>query len=82
MRPAVARVLIECCTADQLQHFAACLRARRHIPDALAVELADELAYLLMFGGRETLGWWRRRSERVAKARAKAEADQPPRVAW
>ena len=67
--PAVGRVLLEGCTASDLRHLAACLEARDHVPDDLAIELADELAAMVEKNTRPTIAWYRKRAQRIAAAR-------------
>jgi hypothetical protein len=70
LSPAIGAVLLEGCAEEDLAHLLACKRARHQIPDALAAELADEMVKMLERGSRPTVGWWKRRAERIEAARA------------
>jgi hypothetical protein len=75
------QLLAESFTAEDLRHIAASFDARNHVPDVLAAVLADELAEVFssapketehgLIWNRPTIGWWRRRAERVAEARGR-----------
>ena len=71
--------LIEGIGLDNLDHIVSAMRARDHLPDSLALELANELADILSappmeteFGpiyNRPTCGWYRCKSQRLEAAR-------------
>ena len=75
---AVAGLLLAACTPEQLRHIAAAAEARGHLPDWLAIQLANELATIFskppmeidgrLVTNRPTVGWWSRRAKRVAEA--------------
>ena len=72
--------LIEGIGLDNLDHIVAAMRARDHVPDSLALQLANELADILSsppmeteFGpiaNRPTVGWYRRKARRIAGAKS------------
>ena len=74
------QVLAESFSAAELRHIAAAFAAREHVPDVLALVLAEELAEIHSrppmesdYGpiyNRPTILWFRRRSQRTAEARA------------
>jgi hypothetical protein len=73
------RELIEGIGLDNLDHIVAAMLARDHVPDSLALQLANELAEILSgppmeteVGGiynRPTVGWYRRKAQRIEAAR-------------
>ena len=73
------RELIEGIGLDNLHHIVAAMRARDHVPDSLALQLANELADILssapmetQFGpiyNRPTVGWCRRKAQRIEATR-------------
>ena len=80
----VLELLLSSCSVDQLRHILAVMVERDRVPIGIAVELANELAEILSsdpleteFGtiyNRPTVGWFRRRNERIAEARRQAGA--------
>ena len=72
--------LLEVIGAENLGQIVAAMRARDHVPSSLALELANELADILSappmeteFGSiydKPTVGWYRRKAERIAEARS------------
>jgi len=76
----VKELLLRSFSIDELRHAVACLEARNHVPSLLAAELANELAEIFstppmatsegLTFNRPTVGWWRRRGDRIAQARS------------
>lgn len=74
------QLVLEAFSPTELRHFAAAAEARGHLSDWLARELSEELAVIfssppLEIDGRlvhnlPSVGWWKRRAERIAEARA------------
>lgn len=74
------QVVLEAFTPDQLRHIAAAAEARGHLPDWLALELANEVAAIVstpplvtdygVIYNKPTFGWFRRRANRIARARS------------
>lgn len=75
------QLLAETFTATELRAIAATFDDRARVPEALALVLAEELAAAFskppletgegrLIHNRPTVGWWRRRAQRTAEARA------------
>jgi hypothetical protein len=72
--------LLEGVEVEALAAIVASMRARDHVPDSLAAELANELAAILSeppmeteFGpiyNRPTISWYRRKTRRMAEAKS------------
>jgi hypothetical protein len=75
----LTKLLVESLTTEQLRHIVAQMAAREHVPNPVAVQLAEELAAIYSSEPLETehgtvhnaptLGWHRRRTQRIAEAR-------------
>jgi hypothetical protein len=71
--------LLEGIGAENLGQIVAAMRARDLVPSSLALELANELAAILssdpleadegLLYNRPTVGWYRRKAQRMAEAR-------------
>jgi hypothetical protein len=76
----VLELLLDACTIAQLRHLVAIMAARNHIPNCVAIEIANELGEIYAkppieteygsIDNRPTVGWYRRRSDRIAEALA------------
>jgi hypothetical protein len=77
------QVMVEGFSPAELHALAAAIEARdHHVPDWLAVELANEVADIVsqppmetecgLIPNRPTVGWWQRRARRIADSRASA----------
>ena len=76
----VLELLLASCTIDQLRHLVEIMAARNHVPNRVAIELANELGEIFsvppleteygFIDNRPAVGWHRRRSERITEALA------------